>query len=289
MTPENVTQFKQDGYFIDRNVFDADELAALRELAGRVQATAKQHQYPGTRFWYAGHERRDDIPAAQRAEATWGINELPRKELFEPKLVDVFAHPRVHAAMHALLDQPRAWGIKMLWNPRLYSYDLRWHRDQVPRELYDWCHHKPQAQDHVQFNAALEPDNCFLVVPGSHRRALTQQEWHALEHEKTAKLDGEVVAELEPGDILYMDAHALHRGRCDKNTPRLTLHYSAQSQWVPLKPWGHDGHFDWITSDAFIEQLQPDTRPYYQRLRDAERTEDAMGFMRDAAVVAGWK
>jgi hypothetical protein len=183
--------------------------------------------------------------------------------------VDVFAHPRVHQAMHALLGpEPRAWGIKILWTPKVVGYDLQWHRD-LEQALYDTVHLKPAAQDHVQFNAALNFDDCFVVVPSSHRRPLTEEEWQAVRVDKTAPLPGEVTAVLEPGDILYMDAHTLHRGRSTTDGDRLTLHYSAQAQWVPLKEWGDPAHFSWITSPEFIGRLAPWARPLYERLRTA--------------------
>ena len=190
--------------------------------------------------------------------ATWGVNEITRPELLEWELVDVLGHPVVDAVTQALLGpEPRAWGIKLLWTPKVVGYDLGWHRDQLQPDLYDWIHLKPAAQDHVQYNAALNKDDCFIVVPGSHRRALSAAEWDAIRHEPTRDLPGQVVAALEPGDVLFMDAHALHRGRSDVNGDRLTLHYSAQAQWVPLKPWGEDEHFAWITSDEFIQHLSP--------------------------------
>lgn len=291
MTPEDAEQFRRDGYFIQRGAFSAPELDRLREVAREVQRKTRQTLPPGTRFWYgAAGEDPSAVPAELKPQATWGVNEITRPSLFEPELVDVFAHPAVSAAVHAILGpEPRAWGIKMLWTPKVVGYNLGWHRDQVKPELYDWVHHKPAAQDHVQFNAALNADDCFLVVPGSHRRPLTADEWHAVRHAKTADLSGQVVARLEPGDILYMDAHALHRGRCDVSGDRLTLHYSAQAQWVPLKPWGRPDDFAWITSDAFLAAIAPAARPLYERLRTAERTDNAMGFLVDAARRHGWQ
>ncbi len=291
LTEADVAQFKRDGFFIAREVFNAEELEHYRKLARNIQEKTRQHLYPGTRYWFGDKEERTrakdtDYPHELRAQASWGINELPRKELFEPDLVNVFGQDNIHQAMHALLDQPRAWGIKMLWSPTYKPYDLGWHRDQLKHDLYDYIHYKPVAQDHVQFNAALNEDHCFLVIPGSHRRTLTEEEWQKVRTNEP--ITGEVVAECKAGDVLFMDAHALHRGRCSTDSDRLTLHYSAQSQWVPLKPWGHEGHFDWLTSDAFIGQLSEKTRPYYERLKTAERTEDAMGFVKQEAVEHGW-
>jgi hypothetical protein len=288
MAPQDYIQFKRDGYFIERGVFDDRELSRLRQLAREIQELTRRTLPRGTRFWF-GHEDRSRIPADRRPLATWGVNELTRPELLRIELVNVFAHPRIHAALEILLDgQPRAWGIKMLWTPKIVGYNLGWHRDQLDQDLYDIVHHKPAAQDHVQFNAALNDDDCFLVIPGSHRRPLTPVEWEALRSDKTAELPGQVVAALHPGDVLYMDAHTLHRGRSAVEGDRLTLHYSAQADWVPLEPWGDPEHFRWITSDEFINQLHPLARPLYQRLRTAQRTDDAMGFIVEAARRAGW-
>lgn len=287
LTTEQAEQFRRDGCLIDRSVFSPDELDALREMARRVQDKTRATLPSGTRFWYGVHgENRDAIPPEQRPLATWGVNEITRPELLEVGLVDAFAHPRVHAALHALLgEEPRAWGIKILWTPKVVGYDLQWHRD-LEQGLYDTIHHKPSAQDHVQFNAALNHDDCFVVVPGSHRRPLTPEEWQAVRVDKTAPLPGEVTAVLEPGDILYMDAHTLHRGRSTTDGDRLTLHYSAQAQWVPLKEWGDPAHFAWITSPEFIGQLAPGARPLYERLRTARRTDDAMSYVRERIPVA---
>jgi len=255
---------------------------------------SKRSLIPGVRYWFGGRgdgnaEKRENATPEERRLASWGVNEITRPELLDIELVNVFAHPRVYDVMNGILDQPRAWGIKMLWSPKLVGYDLGWHRDQMPAEFYDWIQYKPEPCDHVQFNGALNEDQCFLVVPGSHRRALTEEEWHVLrEGPSNSDLPGQVLAELEPGDILYMDAHALHRGRSAITENRLTLHYSAQAQWTALKPWGQPEHFEFITSDAFIEQLHPKAQEYYVRLRTAARTEKAIDFAYEAASEHGY-
>jgi len=85
-----------------------------------------------------------------------------------------------------------------------------------------------------------------------------------------------------------MDALALHRGRNTVDSDRLTLHYSARAAFVGVYPWGHEGHFEWITSDAFIEQLTPEAGAYYRNLREVPRAEHPMKFLHEAAKAAGW-
>lgn len=284
-----IEAFRRDGYLIQRGVLTEGQLERYRQLARRIQAQTREHLYPGTRYWYEGSGNKVRIPEELRPMTTWGVNEITRKELFDPELIDVFAQPGIHATIHMLLGrEPRAWGLKVLWTPKVTGYNLSWHRDQVDRSLYDYVQYKPAEQDHVQFNVALNDDDCFLVVPGSHRRVLSDAEWYALSHDGTAKLPGQIVAELQPGDMLFMDAHTLHRGRSDIDGDRLTLHYSAQAQWVPLAPWGDPEHFAWITCEEFIGQLAPETRPYYERLRTAERSNSAMEFIVNSARKHGW-
>jgi len=289
LTESQKQAFARDGYLITRGTIAPDELAVLREHAEALQAEVKATLPSGVRFWHGGSQIKSDIPPHLLADATWGVNEITRKSLFDPVLVNVLGHPTFDGITRDLLGpNPRAWGIKMLWAPLTSDYDLKWHRDQLKHDLYDWIHHKPTANDHVQYNAALAHDDAFIVIPGSHRRPLTEEEWHAIRHEPQAALPGELVAELEPGDVVWMDAHALHRGRSRAGSGRLTLHYSAQASWVPLKPWGSPEDFAWITSDEFMSQISPTTRPYYQALRDATLTEDAMVFVKEAALAAGW-
>lgn len=286
MNEQQVRQFKQDGFWIDRGVFSDEQLQRLRRVAGEVKDRAIEMGISGLRYWDKGLDR-DSLTPTEKGLSTWGIGRITRPPLCEMELVNAFAHPRVSDALNAMVDQPRAWAIKILWTPKMVGYDLGWHRDQVGKELYDRVHLKPAAQDHVQFNAALNEDSAFRVVPGSHRRPLTETEWDAVNNAPIAELPGEVVAELEAGDILYMDAHALHRGKCDMSDNRLTLHYSVQAQRIPLQPWGTDEEWAFITSEEFIDRLEPAAKPLYQRLRTAERTEDKMGWLKKELAAAG--
>ena len=185
--------------------------------------------------------------------------------------------------IEGLLAQPRAWGMKLLWAPRAIDYRLHWHRD------IGWEHEadlaaKPAAQDHVQINLALEPDDAFVAVPGSHRRAATAAERAAIAADPFSPLPGAERIRLAPGDALIMDAHALHRGDAAAGAPRLTLHHSLQAQWVPLTPWGDPDDFAWISSPEFADTLPATLRPCYARLATAERAAVATDWLRRRPV-----
>ncbi len=288
----DTARFAADGFLVVRDALTSAEVEALRTDALAVKAAAIGRRLAGLRYWPSRIKALSEqtaIPRDEVAACTWGVNEITRRELLRPGLVNVLGHPTTHRVTLALLgENPRAWGLKLLWAPQIVDYDLHWHRDTIPLELYDACHHKPAAQDHIQYNAALYDDPSFIVVPGSHRRALTDEEWRAIRYDPAAELPGQARADLSPGDVLFMDAHTLHRGACAAGSPRLTLHFSAQASWVPLKRWGTTEDQVWITGDEFMDQLTPVAREYYQALRTTNVTDDAVVHVRQAAVASGW-
>jgi ectoine hydroxylase-related dioxygenase (phytanoyl-CoA dioxygenase family) len=280
--------FRRDGCLVLRQVFQGAELADLRRRAQAVKDRAMAAGVDGMRFWYRGSVKAGELPAgAERMPYSWGVNEITRPALCDPVLISTLGHPRLDPVLSTILDRPRAWGLKMLWAPLASAYDLHWHRD-IDGHLDPVVAYKPDANDHLQFNAALEPDDSFIVVPGSHRRPLRDDERALIAASRTAELPGQIRVKLDPGDIVLMDAHAIHRGQAAPGAPRLSLHYSCQAQWVPLCAWGESEHERWITSDAFMEQLSPATRPYYQRLVTAERAPTQHDWMVEHARQQGW-
>jgi len=290
--------FLRNGFLV-RRAFVGDELERLRALAGALRERVERDLPEGTRFAPGIDALLPDSeqpPAKQLVDragrawlgrCTWGVNEITRPGFHDARFIDALTNPVIAETLHGLLDQPRAWGQKLLWAPRAIDYQLHWHRD-IGFAFDPLLAFKPTANDHVQFNGALYAESAFRVVPGSHRRALTDAEQAALTRDRRGPMPGEIVVELSPGDILFMDAHALHRGESRAGAPRLTLHYSFQAQWVPLKPWGRAEDFAFITSEAFIAGLHPDARSHYQRLRTAVRTPAPYDYLVEQARRAGW-
>lgn len=275
--------FSENGYYILREAFDANELQVLRDRARAIQERVRNEPMKGTRFFGVPDNVTND---AAKGPYTWGVNEITRPELFDANLINALGSEKVDDVLTGVIEEPRAWGLKILWAPQKADYDLIWHRD-VNDKLEPVIPYKDPRNDHVQFNAALEYDDSFIVIPKSHRRPLNADEL-AMRRTGTGVLPGQLQVELNPGDIVFMDAHAYHRGQAPAGAPRLSLHFSVQAQWVPLKPWGEAAHFEWITSDEFIGQLNPRLQPYYERLKTAKTTDDAMGWLIERARAHGW-
>ena len=116
------------------------------------------------------------------------------------------------------------------------GFELCWHRDDVRADLdleeeaRQLSEKSPDGRQlHAQYNMALTEDASLVVVPESHRRVRTEAERSADPFE--AELPGQVVVELEPGDVVFYDSNILHRGiykgiDARNELGRLTLHGS---------------------------------------------------------------
>lgn len=281
LSADDERKYLKDGILILRSALSRAEREQLVSASDSVKTRACRFLFPYMRYW-PGRLGRDETESHERrAQATWGVDELECRELFEPCLPGLFGHPIIAGAIHSLLGHnARAWRTSLLWAPTAEPYDLHWHRDQVPREHYDLVHLKPQAPDHVQINVALLSDSCLRVVPGSHRRPLSAAEWASEGKTTDDEQMGALVVELFPGDVALMDGHLLHRGTCDTRTQRLTLHLSAQASWVPLPPWRSREHLDRIRSDEFINQLPIEAQSFYRNLRHARQSVDPLAYLR---------
>lgn len=280
---DEAAAFARDGVLVVRGAIAADQVRRLHAAATRIRQTVEADLPVGTRF----APRRGSDPTERCAAATWGINEITRPAFFDPPLIDVIGLPPIIERLERLLDRPRAWGQKLLWAPRDRDYILHWHRD-VHDAFDSLMPFKPTANDHIQFNLALAPDPSFRVVPGTHRRALIDAELAALRADSCGPMPGEIHLPLEAGDLLLMNAHALHRGEVPAGGPRLTLHFSFQAQWVPLWPWTDPDEFARLCAEDFRARLHPAAQAPYQRLATARRCTSQYGWLVDAARSRGW-
>lgn len=106
------------------------------------------------------------------------------------------------------------------------DFQLRWHRDDIPPSASAEEEEKRLREPawHAQWNLALYVDRSLVVVPGSHRRARTDREREADAYERD--MPGQLVVELNAGDVVFYDNNILHRGVYDSNKERATLHGS---------------------------------------------------------------
>lgn len=215
---EYIDEFIQNGFVIIPNVLSKQEIEknriSIENVINKVNDAPTKYS---TRYTYKDEYSFD----------TWGVNHIFELPLYEESFGELFYNPKIMEFLHGVLGKDlRWWCGHALWSPTKTDYDLFWHRDFGDFDYYD-----PTGNTtHVQFNVPLYEDSSFKAIPGSHKRPLKSLESLQLLNRGTDKLDGEVTANCNAGDVLFMNAHTFHRGSCSSGNFRRTLHLNVQSK-----------------------------------------------------------
>jgi ectoine hydroxylase-related dioxygenase (phytanoyl-CoA dioxygenase family) len=248
LTQAQVDEFREVGFIVVKGLIPDDMREPLR--ASLEQVIAKVKANPAAyRTRYVGKEGSD----------IWGVGDVFQPDLFEQSFANYLgSDPLLDAIGSILGKEMRFWGGHALWSPDHETYDLIWHRDGDDETYFD----PTGYTTHVQFNSALGPDNSFRAVAGSHRRPLTDEE-RAVIRKGTGPLPGEVVGYCEPGDVLLMNAMAVHRGMSAPNAGRRTLHFNLQPK---DEPKGGGSTRTWMLEPDFLPKFPPRAQELFRNL-----------------------
>lgn len=254
-------EFRDRGYVIVEGIAP-DLLEPLRDAAGRTVEKARRGDWPHVR--------------ATPELDIWGVSSLLNPELDEPVFADYLAAPQVLDVSRALLgdDELRLGLTNMLINPARNDYAIAWHRDAGdPRSTGpDELAALNEKQFGIQWNAALYEESCLRIVPGSHRRNVTDAERDVLLNHAMDPMPGELRVRLEPGQAVYYNAMLLHKGDYPASQRRQTLHanFVSMAEQVPFKL--HYNAVQFMEQPGFADRLPARLRPLHANwLRFAER------------------
>jgi hypothetical protein len=242
---QQVRAFADSGFVVIPGVLDDRTRerwwSAVDRTVATVRATPEEHD---TRYTLHTEQGTD----------TWGVSHIFESSLYDPVFAEVFEYPGVMGFVRAVLgDRLRFWTAHALWEPSVVDYELNWHKDNMETNRY-----APDGRSsHVQFNICLTADDCFRVVPGSHRRPLTAEECAAVAANSTDPLPDQTTVRCRPGDVLFMNHHALHRGSGAAGVLRRTLHVNIQAADEPT-----GGHTSWrfMRQRGYLERMTPVVR-----------------------------
>ncbi|KAF2259347.1 phytanoyl-CoA dioxygenase family protein [Lojkania enalia] len=219
----------QNGYAIlPASLFPSLDLPALRTAATRLTDLARAGQWPYIRTLPKQFPPWPSTPE----NGIWGVQHLLHpsnpshllfaRSYFSPELciwVSKFIGCREDELVMELYN--------MLVRPDR-AFSLRWHRDDIPASAtpQEELDRLARPAGHTQWNLALYPDSSLVVIPGSHRRARTDEERVA---DPYSPLPHQKVVELKAGEVVFYNNNILHRGVYDPDKERLTLHGSMGS------------------------------------------------------------
>ena len=255
LSHSEIESFLQEGYVIRRGVLSQTDIETYRAAVDRVLHKCrieKAHQY----LRYVDSEQ-DDI---------WGVNHIFHPSVREDALVESLGHPQILDVIEALIGARLRYHLcTLLVSPERKPYHINWHRDstrdgEVPRERLI-----AKLKSGVQLNGALYDDDTLTIVPGSHRREITDVERHILQNSPKAEMPNQMAVQLKAGDIVFYNSSLLHKGDNRSGAIRQTLHYAlvvAPPEGRPRNPESPTGQ-EWLNDPAFFESLNSRIKPLF--------------------------
>jgi hypothetical protein len=219
-------RLNRDGFVVIPSVLTPSQLTSLREAAQSTTALARAGKWPHVRTL----PKQFPPWPTPATEGIWGVQgmmhpDLPAHETFTAFYFSDAAIGPTKELLQCGDDDLVMELCNLLVRPDK-DFELRWHRDDIPATATPEEEMERLAKPafSAQWNLPLYDDASLVVVPGSHRRARTEEERAAGPYEKD--IPGQVVVELKAGDVAFYNNNILHRGVYDARKERMTLHGS---------------------------------------------------------------
>jgi hypothetical protein len=261
----------RDGFVIlSASLFPSFDLNALRAAASRMTGAARSGKWPYIRTLPKQFPPWPQDPS----NGIWGVQHLlhpsnPDHVLFAKSYFDDELLKFVAALIGCEDDDLTMELYNMLVRPDR-DFELRWHRDDVAASATaeEELERLRRPSHHAQWNLALYDDSSLILVPGSHKRARTDEERNADPFEPN--LPGQVVVQLEAGQVAFYNNNLLHRGVYDSGKERMTLHGSigtVEAGEERARNVLQHGVGEWAKEDDFGE-LEEGMRDRASRMRE---------------------
>jgi hypothetical protein len=250
-----------DGYCLIPRFLSPDAVRHYRQMADRAY----------DRWWDltfgAGREARASNMATLTDPAYWHGHEQDLTDLLE-----LIAHPQILGMLTSWYGSPPLFhNTQYFAEQRAEAWDGEWHRDSQFLAADAELERSRIAAGHgVHVRFAFVEDACFEIVPGSHARWDTPEEWTTRRHADPAVRSGAMAGAqtivMQPGDMLVFHAWSVHRGRYAPEPPRRTLDVIYQAtgiaDYCPPPP-------TCLTDAAVLAALNPRARAFFQHFADA--------------------
>jgi hypothetical protein len=249
-----IQSFFDNGYVIRRGGLSQAQIETYRAAVDRILYKCRVEKAHSHLRYIDG--KQDD---------TWGVNHIFHPSIREDCLVESLGHPQLLDVIEALIGtQLRYHLCTLLVSAERKPYHINWHRDsardgEVPLEQL-----MARLKSGVQLNGALYDDETLYIVPGSHRREITDAERHILQHSPKADIPDQMAVTLKAGDIVFYNSSILHKGHNRTGEKRQTLHYAlvAVREDEPPNPDSPTSQ-EWLNQPAFFTGLNPRIKPLF--------------------------
>jgi ectoine hydroxylase-related dioxygenase (phytanoyl-CoA dioxygenase family) len=263
-------KWTREGCLVVRGVYTPGHSARLLAIVERILAQWRKCDPQ------SGETAGDDATCMRHLNHPAYYDVSNRGELRE--ILEATADANVlNVARTMFTTEPLFRCTSLFFNPQKTSMDGNWHRDSQfvtkseEEERESILNASPNGHG-VQMQIALAPTEDIEVVPGSHLRLDTPEEYHIRladqqKNNRSNHMPGAVRIRQEPGDAVLFNALALHRGRyhADKLRRTFMLTYSKHTpqaiDYFNTQPW--------CLEPGYLDGLTPATRKFFERFNAA--------------------
>lgn len=228
VTDSDIQQFREQGYLVIHDAFDAAEVESA--LAGLVDLIAgKYADFKGIMFESKARDRLDSLLPEERQDY---VRKIAWFVEYEPRLKALSHHPRLLNVLARIIgEEPGLFQDMGLIKPPLIGREKPWHQDFAYFNL-------PMGTQvvgvWVALDEALIENGCMHVIPGSHREGpvvhFQRRDWQICDTD--VQVARSVAIPLKPGGILLFDG-LLHHGTPPSQSTRrrraVQYHYKPAS------------------------------------------------------------
>ena len=267
-------QWVDEGCVIVRGMFEPARTAQLRTICDRILEQ-----------WRVNNPETDKPGGGPEATV---MRHLNHRSYFDEAqgtelslLMDAVADDNVIGTMRAIFnEEPLFRCTSYFFNPLEGGKDGNWHRDSqfgTPDDTAEQAVLAKAAEEgnSVQMQIALAPSEDIEVVPGSHLRWDTPEEYAIRKadggaNNRSNAMPGAMRVALAPGDAVLFNPMAIHRGRYHANRLRRTLMLTYTKSSEPYVDYFSKQ--PWFLTSGYMGTLSPHARPFFDRFVDMYQT-----------------
>lgn len=266
--------WEEEGYILVKGLLDSARMGKLRAIC---EAVLKQWREKCPLTGKAGIDTPD-------ASSMRHLNHPGYAEVYPSAVAEILkttADPEFLKLCRLILgDEPMFRSTSLFMNPLETSLDGNWHRDTqflYPDEEEEKrvVAERGAAGTSIQLQVALVPSSDIEVVPGSHLRWDTEEEYAIRRADEGARnrsnaMPNALRVEMEAGDAVVFNPVGLHRGRYHTDRLRRTLMLTYTSKRFPRSDFF--SYQPWFLEENYLDGLSESSRQFYQQFIDQYRS-----------------
>ena len=260
MTPDEISSWDENGYFVRYDVFTEEENDALRQIADDIAEGVRSFPTDNIDKNALVRDGKVDV------EGLHAMHKIHHVSVYIPEFLARVRDPRLTDPIVDLLG-PNVLGLNNLyiWKSPKIGLGFPWHQDKW---YFNWQYKTEMTVGTwTAIDAADKENGCLYVIPGSHKLGILKHEdlegsqQNEFKIARDAKDEDGIAVEVPPGAVIWFNNQLLHKST-DNHSQRFrrcnVAHYiSGDAERIPKKEGATIRPIMWIRGETHSEKLEP--------------------------------